>query len=111
MTPVEFDAFVRKEIATNAEIVKACLGAGASGYVVKGVSGPDLVEAALHPVDRREIVANDVLAILRELDTESLEGAPVQAGEKPLDNRAGAQLERAEPRDDGGIEELSIADR
>ena len=57
------------------------------------------------PVERRQIVAGQILAVFGELDAEALERAPVQAGEKSLDDGARLQIERPEPRDRGGIEE------
>ena len=63
------------------------------------------------PVDRREIVAGDVLAVFGELDAEALERAAMQPREEPFDDRAGLELERAEPRHDRGIEELAFARR
>ena len=61
------------------------------------------------PVDRREIVAGNVLPVLGELDAEPLERAAVQAGEHAFDDRARLELERAEARHDRGVEELPLA--
>ena len=54
------------------------------------------------PVERRQIVAGQVLPILRELDAESLERAAVQAGQKAFDDRPRLEIERAEARDVSG---------
>ena len=51
----------------------------------------------------------NVLAILGELDAEPLERTAMQPREEPFDDRPRLELERAEPRDDGGIEKLPIA--
>src|SRR5262245_60506432 len=61
------------------------------------------------PVDRRQIIAGDVLTVLGELDAEALERAAVKAGEEPLDDRPRFQFERAEPGDDRGIEKRTLA--
>ena len=61
------------------------------------------------PVDRREIVAADVLAVLGELDAEALERAAVEARQEAFDDRLRLELERAEARDDGGVEKLPRA--
>ena len=63
------------------------------------------------PVERRQIVAGQVLAVLGELDAEALERAAVQARQEALDDRPRLQLERAEPRDDRGIEKPQVARR
>jgi hypothetical protein len=56
------------------------------------------------PVERRQIVAREVLTILRELDAESFVGTAVEAGQKTFDDRARLEIDRAEPRDDRRIE-------
>ncbi len=56
------------------------------------------------PVERGQIVARQVLAVLGELDAEALERAAMQPGQKPFDHRPRLQLHRPEPRDDGGVE-------
>ena len=61
------------------------------------------------PVDRREIVAGDVLPVLGELDAESLERTAVQPGQKAFDDGPRLELERAEARDDRRIEEWPLA--
>ena len=61
------------------------------------------------PVDRREVVAGDVLPVFGELDAEALERTAVKAGEKPLDDRARLQLERPEARDNRRVEEPALA--
>src|SRR3954454_7285899 len=60
------------------------------------------------PVDGRDVVAGNVLAVLGKLDAETLEWAAVQAGEQPFDNRPRFQLERSEPRHDGGVEKRPV---
>ena len=60
------------------------------------------------PVDRGEIVARHVLAILGELDAEALERAAVQTGEEALDDRARLELERAETRDDRRVQKRTV---
>ena len=68
------------------------------------------VAARVHlPVDRGEVVARHVLAVLRELDAEALEGAAVKPGQEAFDDRARFQLECAQARDHGRIEELACA--
>ena len=61
------------------------------------------------PVDGREVVAGDVLAVLGELDAEALERAAMQAREEAFDDRPRLELERAEARHDRGVEELPLA--
>src|SRR5262245_40767544 len=61
------------------------------------------------PVDRRQIVTRQVLAVLGELDAESFEGTAVEPREKPFDNRASFQLEGAEARHNRRIEKLAFA--
>src|SRR5688572_188867 len=56
------------------------------------------------PVQRRQVVTRQVLAVLGELDAEALVGAAVQPAEKPLDDRARLEIDGAEPRDDRGVE-------
>ena len=51
----------------------------------------------------------DVLAVLGEFDAEAFEGTAVEAREEAFDDRARLQLERPQPRDDGRIEELTLA--
>ena len=51
------------------------------------------------PVDRREIVAGQVLPIFRELDAEALERAAMKTRQEPFDHRACLQLDAAEPRE------------
>ena len=48
------------------------------------------------PVDVRDVVAGGVLAVLGELDRETLERAGVQPGDEALDDELGAQIQ---PRD------------
>src|SRR5690606_10279761 len=52
------------------------------------------------PVERGEVVAWQVLPVLRELHAEALERASVQAGQEPFDNGARLEVDGAEPRDD-----------
>ena len=66
-------------------------------------SGVDL------PVNRRQVVARDVLPVLRELDAESLERAAVESRQHALDDGARLELERAQTRHDGGVQELPLA--
>ena len=66
-------------------------------------SGVDL------PVDRRQIVAGNVLAVFSELDTESFERAAMKAREEPFDDRTGLQFQVAEARNDRRIEKLAFA--
>ena len=61
------------------------------------------------PVDRGEIVARQVLPVLRELHAEPLQRAAVQPRQEALDDGARLELEAADPRDDGGIEEPRLA--
>ena len=61
------------------------------------------------PVDCGEVVAGNVLAVLRELDAEAFERAAVEAGQEAFDDRAGLELQRAEARDDRRIQERPLA--
>ena len=61
------------------------------------------------PVERGEIVARQVLAVLGELDAEPFEGTAMQAGEKSFDDRARLEIERAEPGDDRRVEKARCA--
>src|SRR4029077_8534539 len=61
------------------------------------------------PVDRRQIVAGNVLPVFSELDAESLERAAMKAGEKSFDDSAGLQLQVAEARNDRRIQKLAFA--
>ena len=64
-----------------------------------------LVGAREHlPVERGEIVAGQILPVLRELDAESLVRTAMQAGQEALDDRPRLEIDRAEPRDDRRIE-------
>ena len=58
---------------------------------------------------RGEIVAGQVLAVFGEFDAEALERAAVQARQQPFDDGARLQLERAQAREDRGIEEPKFA--
>src|SRR5262245_20992462 len=61
------------------------------------------------PVDRGQIVAGDVLAVLGELDAEAFEGAAMKTGQKPFDDSASLELEVAEASHDRRIEKLALA--
>ena len=64
------------------------------------------IRARVHlPVDRRDVVAVDVLAILGELNAEALERTAMEPRKQAFDNRARLELERAQPRNDRRIEE------
>lgn len=52
------------------------------------------------PVEVLQIVAGRVLAMFRELDRKALEGAGMQAGEKPFDDELGPQVEPSNLGDD-----------
>src|SRR5687768_15670128 len=56
------------------------------------------------PVQRSQVITRYVLAVLRELDAESLVRAAMQAGEEPFDDGARLEIDGAEPRDDRGVE-------
>ena len=56
-----------------------------------------------------EVVAGQVLPVFGELDAEALERAAVEAGQEPFDDGARLQLERAQAREDRGIEEPQFA--
>ena len=61
------------------------------------------------PVERRQIVAGQVLPVLGELDAEALVRAAVEPGEEPFHHRPRLQLHGAQPRDDGRIQEPQVA--
>ena len=61
------------------------------------------------PVERRQIVAGQVLPVLGELDAESLVRAAMQPGEKAFHHRPRLQLHRPQPRHDGGVEKAQVA--
>ena len=61
------------------------------------------------PVERRQIVAGQVLPVLGELDAEALVGAAMQPGQESFDHRPRLQLHGAQPRDDGRIQEPQLA--
>ena len=61
------------------------------------------------PVDGGQVVAVDVLPVLREFDAEAFEGAAMKPGEKAFDDRARLQLERAQARHDRGVEKPPFA--
>ena len=63
------------------------------------------------PVERGQIVARHVLAVLRELDAEALVRTSMQPREEPFDDRPRLQLHRAQPGNHGGIQEPQIARR
>ncbi len=63
------------------------------------------------PVERGEIVAVDVLAVLGELDAEALVRAAMKAREKSLHDRPRLQLHGPEPCDHGGIQKPQLASR
>ena len=60
---------------------------------------------------RGEIVARQILPVLRKLDAEAFVRAAVQAREKSFHDRPRLQLHRPQPRDDGGIQEPQVAGR
>src|SRR5262249_37851013 len=68
------------------------------------------IAASVHlPVESREIVARQILSILREFDAEPFERAAMEAGEESLDGGPRLGLHRTQLRDDRGIEESQIA--
>ena len=68
------------------------------------------IGARVHlPIDRRQIVAVDVLPVFGELHAEALERTAMQAGQKSFDDGAGLELQRAKPGDDGRVQELARA--
>src|SRR5215210_710714 len=63
------------------------------------------------PVESRQIVPGKVLTVFRELDAEPLVRTPMQAGKKSFDHGPRLQLHRAQPGNDGRVEEAQIASR
>src|SRR5262249_54474941 len=61
------------------------------------------------PVDRGEIIAGDVLTVLREFDAEPFEWTAMKARQESFDDGARFQLQVAEARDDRRIEKLAFA--
>src|SRR5438105_4048132 len=61
------------------------------------------------PINRRQIVTRDVLAVLGELDAESFERAAVQPRQDPFDDGASFEFERAEARDNRRIQKMAFA--
>ena len=54
-----------------------------------------------------DVVAADVVAVLDELDRVAEERDSVHAGDEPLDDLLGAQVEPADAGDDLGVEEAA----
>src|SRR5262249_10879372 len=71
--------------------------------VVASASSVDL------PVNRREIIAGNVLTVFRELDAESFERTAVQAREESFDDRTSLELQIAQARNDRRVEKLAFA--
>ena len=61
------------------------------------------------PVERGQIVAGQVLPILREFHAESLVWTPMQSREKAFHHRTRLQFHGRQPCDDGRVEEPEIA--
>jgi hypothetical protein len=66
--------------------------------------GPDL------PVDAADVVAQDVLAVLGELDAEAVVGAAMQAGDEALDQEARHEVHVAQLLQVERIEVLELLD-
>ena len=83
--------------------------AGEVGLLLEFLDVVPIASRVHLPVDGGEIVAGDVLPVFGKLDAEALERTAVEARQEPFDDRAGLELERAQARDDGRVEELPLA--
>ncbi|MCG3120255.1 MAG: hypothetical protein ALAOOOJD_02907 [bacterium] len=60
------------------------------------------------PIDVARIIAGGVLAIFRKLDAEAFERTAMQAAEKALNHRAGAELHAGNSRKNFGVEKAEL---
>src|SRR5436190_11173178 len=60
------------------------------------------------PVNRRQIVARDVLPVLGEFDAEAFERTAMEAREKAFDDGAGFELQCSQTRNDRRVQERAL---
>ena len=78
-------------------------GAAEVGLLLVAFDGVPVGPGEGPPVEPFEVVAGGVLAVVGELDGEAVERAAVQAGDAALDDPLGAEAQRDDLGEDGGV--------